>query len=61
MSEKDYDMSVSDEDINEVRLKKLETIINMELIPAVQKVISKKKSGYQEQLLELLEEDIELG
>lgn len=61
MSEKDYDMSVSDEDINEVRLKKLETIINMELISVVQKVISKKKSGYQEQLLELLEEDIERG
>lgn len=61
MSENDYNLSVSDEDINEVRLKKLETIKNIELIPAAQKVLSKKKSGYQEQLLELLEGDMKRG
>lgn len=58
MSPEDYARCVSDEDIGEKRLKQLDTIVDLGLRCVAAEVISVKKAGYQEQLLEVLEGDI---
>jgi uncharacterized protein (TIGR02679 family) len=58
MGPEDYAQSVSDEDIDNKRLKKLEALYDPELQHVATKVLSEKKAGYQEKLLELLERDI---
>lgn len=58
MGLEDYAQSASDEDIDNKRLKKLEALYDPELQNVAAKVLSVKKAGYQEKLLELLERDI---
>ena len=58
MGPEDYDLSVSDEDIDKKRLKQLETLYDPGLKSVAAKVLSVKKAGYQEKLLEILERDI---
>lgn len=54
MGTEDYLRTVSDEDIGEKRLKKLETVKDQGLLYVAAKVMSVKKAGYQEGLLEVL-------
>lgn len=58
MEPEDYAYSVSDEDIDKKRLKKLEKLYDPGLKNVADKVLSVKKAGYQEKLLALLERDI---
>ena len=54
----DYDLSVSEEDISPERLNKLEKIRHPALAEVKEAVLRRKKAGYQEQLIEVLQAEI---
>lgn len=58
MSKADYDLSVSEEDISPERLNKLEKIRHPALAEVKEAVLRRKKAGYQEQLIEVLQAEI---
>ncbi len=58
MSEEDYFKCVSEEGISEQRLEKMSSIQNPDLFKTCGAVRKKKKAGYQENIIELLEEDL---
>lgn len=59
MSEEDYVKSLSEEEIRNVSLKKLETVENPILRRTAKEVRKKKRAGYQENILKDLLEDME--
>ena len=59
MSEEDYVKSLSEEEIGNVSLKKLETVENPILRRTAKEVRKKKRAGYQENILKDLLEDME--
>ena len=59
MSEEDYVKSLSEEEIGNVSLKKLETVENPILRRTAKEVRKKKRVGYQENILKDLLEDME--
>ena len=60
MSEEDYVKSLSEEEIGNVSIKKLETVENPVLCKTAKEVRKKKRAGYQENILKDLLEDMEL-
>jgi hypothetical protein len=60
MSEEDYVKSLSEEEIGNVSIKKLETVENPVLRKTAKEVRKKKRAGYQENILKDLLEDMEL-
>ena len=58
MSEEDYVKSLSEEKIENISIKKLETVENPVLRETVKEVRKKKKAGYQENILKDLLEDM---
>ena len=60
MSEEDYMKSLSEEEIGNVSIKKLETVENPVLRKTAKEVRKKKRAGYQENILKDLLEDMEL-
>ena len=59
MSEEDYVKSLSEEEIGNVSIKKLETVENPVLRKTAKEVRKKKRAGYQENILKDLLEDME--
>lgn len=60
MSVEDYVKSLSEEEIGNVSIKKLETVENPVLRKTAKEVRKKKRAGYQENILKDLLEDMEL-
>ena len=60
MSEEDYVKNLSEEEIGNVSIKKLETVENPVLCKTAKEVRKKKRAGYQENILKDLLEDMEL-
>lgn len=60
MSVEDYVKSLSEEEIGNVSIKKLETVENPVLRKTAKEVRKKKWAGYQENILKDLLEDMEL-
>ena len=60
MSDEDYAKSLSEEEIGNISMKKLETVENPILRETAKEVRKKKKAGYQENILKDLLEDMDM-
>ena len=60
MSDEDYAKSLSEEEIGNISMKKLETVENPILRETAKEVRKKKKAGYQENILKDLLEDMNM-
>ena len=59
MSESDYERSLSEEEIGNISMKKLDAVENPVLRETAREVRKKKKAGYQENILIDLLEDMD--
>ena len=58
MTVEDYYRSISDEELTEKRLKKVDKIVNVQLKELAEVLKKEKKAGYQEHLIDLMVKDI---
>jgi len=58
MTVEDYYRSISDEELTEKRLKKVDKIVNVQLRELAEVLKKEKRAGYQEHLIDLMVKDI---